>query len=369
MQVKETVSKNLVEEKMGRVIDKMMHLDAPDAKKYQNLSVAEAEKIGYFARDFGMNHWDWPQGVGLFGLSLMNGKYENYLRQWAEQEVAKGLPEININTTCPVMTVMDFPEYEELSQKWMTGVLQDLPRTAEGGLEHTTTGSEKGQIKRMDGQIWADTVFMTLVFMAKMAHKYQRQDWVDETVYQVLVHTKYLLDRPTGLFYHGWNFTNNSNFGGNFWCRGNSWLTMGIPLIVETLDAELSDAVKEYLVTIYKKQIATLMTLRDDTTKLWHTILTDPTSYIETSGSAGIVAGIYFGMMSGILDKAEYGDFCEESIGGLLAQIDEGGAVQGVSAGTAISENPNNYKEIMVQPMAYGQSLTLCALNGYLLTK
>lgn len=361
------LSKENIQEKINLVVDKMMSLDIPDKTVYENLSDEEAKKIGFFARDFGMGHWDWPQGVGLFGLSLSGKENSNYIRKWAEEEIKKGLPKVNINTTCPMLTIMDFPEFEELSKNWMQKLLIELPRTEEMGLEHTTTGDTKDTIVRMKDQIWADTLFMTVLFMAKMGKKYKNQSWIDAAVYQLILHMKYLLDRESGLFYHGWDFSNKSNFGKNFWCRGNSWITMGIPLILSILEDDIDPSLKTYFINLYVNQIKTLLSLRDEKTKLWHTLIDDSSSYIETSGSAGIVAGIYFGISTGILDKEEYEEICNESVEGLLKEIDKTGTVCHVSAGTVISADPNSYKNILIQPMAYGQSLMLCALNGYCL--
>ena len=48
-----------------------------------------------------------------------------------------------------------------------------------------------------------------------------------EAVKQMLIHIKYLYEKKNGLFYHGWSFNLNSNFGGIFWAEeiaGSPWL-------------------------------------------------------------------------------------------------------------------------------------------------
>ncbi|WP_225420455.1 glycoside hydrolase family 88/105 protein [Lapidilactobacillus bayanensis] len=348
------------------VVDKMLNLKEPDKAEFQLLSAEKAKKIGYYPRDFGMEYWDWPQGVGLFGLSMDAGKYDLYIKKWIDKEIDKGLPAVNINTTCPMLTVMNYPQYHELSIQWAEQIVSQLPRTSENGLEHITTGTDKSELHRMNNQIWADTVFMAILFLAKMGKQNHNKKWSDEALYQMLLHTKYLVDRKTGLFYHGWDFTNSSNFGGNFWCRGNSWLTMGIPLFLEIVGDDIPASNRLYLLNLFENQVDALMRMRDGKTKLWHTIVDDSTSYIETSGSAGIIAGIFLGIKNGFLNKETYQKFCYESIEGLVDTVDTDGTVRGVSAGTVISENSDDYKKIIIQPMAYGQSLLLCALNGYI---
>ena len=47
----------------------------------------------------------------------------------------------------------------------------------------------------------------------------------------------------------------------------------------------------------------------------------------------------------------------------VLDQIDETGAVQGVSGGTGMGYNLQHYKDIIVTPTAYGQGLTFLMIT------
>ena len=51
------------------------------------------------------------------------------------------------------------------------------------------------------------------------------------------------------------------------------------------------------------------------------------------------------------------------SANAVLGQIDETGAVQGVSGGTGMGHNLQHYKDIIVTPTAYGQGLTFLMLT------
>jgi len=107
------------------------------------------------------------------------------------------------------------------------------------------------------------------------------------------------------------------------------------------------------------------MKLQDVNTNLWHTVLDDESSYIETSGSAGIIAGIYLGLRNGYLKNSHYEKLAEKGIQSLVSYVDEAGTLHGVSAGTAISSVREDYKKIIVKPMAYGQAMCLFALGQY----
>lgn len=55
-----------VRDKLNLVIEKLLNPGGPENEK--ELEESGGGTIGYFARDFGIQEWDWPQGVGLFGL-------------------------------------------------------------------------------------------------------------------------------------------------------------------------------------------------------------------------------------------------------------------------------------------------------------
>lgn len=358
-----------IETKLSKVISRLISLDETQISSPKELSLEEQKKVGYFARDFGMGHWDWPQGIGIFGLNILDKDYSEYIKSWAKKEIDKGLPLPNINTICPLMTLMEFPEYEDLSLNWVKKVLENFNRTKEGGLQHDTTGDTKDKLTINSNQLWVDTTFMTVLFLQKMGQKYQQQNWIDEANYQLLLHIKYLLNVKTKLFAHGWDFQVENNFGSIFWCRGNSWMTMAIPLFLENSKDTLPESLRKYLEGVFKNQVDKLVSLQDDKTGLWHTILDDESSYLETSGSSGILAGIALGISQNCLSGKKYHFVLEKGLQGLLQQIDDDGTVIGVSAGTAISNDSTDYKNIIVQPMAYGQALMIFALAKILEVK
>ncbi|MBQ9564242.1 MAG: glycoside hydrolase family 88 protein [Synergistaceae bacterium] len=362
------VSEKELRAKLDRVIEKMMHLGEPEN---EDELAKSGEAVGFFKRDFGITEWDWPQGVGLYGLlNVMlidrNEKYLNFLVDWFEKNMAEGLPSRNINTTTPLLTLVELqslhPEekFEALCLDWADWLMNSLPRTKEGGFQHVTSANGDRQGVRLNvNEMWIDTLFMTVLFLNRMGQKYHRQDWIDEGIHQVLMHIKYLYDKKSGLFYHGWTFNGRHNFGEVFWCRGNSWFTLGILDYIEMFHNTLNSGIKKIIVDTYRAQVHALKKLQTES-GLWHTVLDDPSSYEEVSGSAAIAAGILKGIRMGILD-----DDCvkaaDRAIGGIMRNIADDGTVLNVSGGTGMGMNAEHYKNILIAPMAYGQSLTILA--------
>lgn len=357
-------------EKLNLVIQKLLSLGEPENQS--ELEENGGEAIGFFKRDFGIQEWDWPQGVGLYGLLKImqhdkKEEYKDFLYQWFKTNIAQGLPSRNINTTTPLLTLVELNEYykdeqlETLCKDWANWLMTCLPRTKEGGFQHVTSANGDRQGVRLnENEMWIDTIFMTVLFLNKMGQKYHKEEWINESIHQVLMHIKYLYDKKTGMFYHGWTFNGNNNFGEIFWCRGNSWFTLGILDYMDMFKGSLNPGVKELIVDTYKAQTKALKELQSES-GLWHTVLTDPESYEEVSGSAAITAGILKGIRYGILDDS-YIKCAEKAIHAILQNIDADGTVLNVSGGTGMGMNAEHYKNILIAPMAYGQSLTILAL-------
>lgn len=355
--------------KLELVIDKLMHLGGPENE--EDLK-SGGEAIGFFRRDFGITEWDWPQGVGLYGLLKMmqfqgGDQYKEFLHQWYKKNMAQGLPSRNINTTTPLLTLVELnemfqdKEFEDLCLDWAKWLMECLPRTNEGGFQHVTSANGDRQGVRLnESEMWIDTLFMTVLFLNKMGQKYNKQEWIDEGIFQVLQHIKYLYDDHSGLFFHGWSFNRMDNFGGIFWCRGNSWFTLGILDYLNEFRKPMNEGIYRYILNTYKAQVGALKKLQSKS-GLWHTVLDDPSSYEEVSGSAAIAAGILKGIRMGVLPPA-CSECAERAIEAILNNIAPDGTVLNVSGGTGMGYDADHYKNILIAPMAYGQSLTILAL-------
>lgn len=366
------MNKELLENKIELVISKLMDLEVSTVDKD---NVAEEDlKIGLYPRDFGIDIWDWPQGVGLYGFHRYenfknNPKYETFFEDWFNGRMEEGLPPKNINTTAPMLTLIDYADgnevFEKLCAEWAEFLVNDLPKTEEECFQHVTSDVSGTGVILNEGEMWIDTIFMSVLFLNKYGKKTNNQKYRDVARYQVLQHIKYLYNHVDKLFYHGYTFNDNSNFGGIYWCRGNSWFTYGIIDFLEMCEDE-DQYLKDFTLQVYKNQVDKLVELQSEN-GMWHTVLTDDSSYLEASGSAAIVAGILKGIRLGILEEEKYIDVCTKCIETLIEYIDEDGTVTNVSGGTGMGMDADHYKNIIITPIAYGQSLTVIALNEYYL--
>lgn len=364
--------------KTDLVANKLLHLGGADYDKDKNISLEEAIATGNVARDFGIEEWDWPQGVGLYGLYMLqehegDDRYLDFFENWFQSNIKKGLPSRNINTTEPYLTLLQImdrlPEkemYEKMCIEQANWLINELPKTGDNGFQHVTSGiGDRNGVILNEGQLWLDTLFMAVLFLQQMGIRYNNQEWKDEALHQVLVHIKYLYNKNNGFFYHGYSFIRRDNFGGIFWCRGNSWFTLGITLYLERAD-DLDEGTRRYILDTFRAHAEALRACQSEH-GLFHTILDDSTSYEEASGTAAIAAGLIRGVELGILDKS-FETCAWRAIDALCECVDDDGTVLKVSAGTAMGMNSDHYKNISIRPMAYGQALTLIAFAEALKT-
>lgn len=308
--------------------------------------------------------WEWTQGVGLFGFwklfeQTKNQEYLDILIKFYDEQIANGLPAKNINTVAPLLALSHIyeynknPKYLEVCEEWAEWIMTDLPRTKEGGFQHITSDTLNDQ------ELWDDTLFMTVLFLAKMGEINKNKHYIEEAKYQFLLHIKYLSDRKTGLWFHGWTFSGNHNFVEALWGRGNCWITMAIPELIEI--TSLEDSIKRFLIEALVAQIETLEKYQNDN-GMWHTLIDDPTSYVEASATCGFAYGILKAVDMGLINDS-YKDCALKALKPILDLIDDNGIVNQVSYGTAMGrESKQFYKDIPIQSMPYGQALAILFL-------
>jgi len=165
----------------------------------------------------------------------------------------------------------------KICEEWAEWILHHLPKTKEGGFQHITSDTLNDQ------ELWDYTLFMTVLFLANMGRINNRQDYIEGAKYQFLIHIKYLADKNTGLWFHGFTFNGRHNFAEALWGRGNCWITAAIP---EFLDmTECDGATRRFLEEALKAQIESLEKFQDET-GMWHTLVDDATSYVEASATS-----------------------------------------------------------------------------------
>ncbi|OCX66905.1 glycosyl hydrolase family 88 [Thioclava sp. SK-1] len=307
--------------------------------------------------------WEWPQGVGLYGIAqlwLQTGDTQarDLLEDWFETQFSKGLPAQNVNTTAPMLALSLLwretrdPRWESAMQDWADRLLTQAPRTASGGFQHDVSD------KINTGELWDDTLFMVALFLASYGQGAGRQDLIEEAKFQFLIHTHYLCEPQTGLWFHGWTFDGNHNFARARWARGNSWISAGV---LDLLDlADLDQGTRRFLLWVVQAQLSTLLTYQCPS-GAWRTLVDDETSYEELSATAAIGYALLKGHRLGLGDDT-WKDGGLKALKAVMRHIDADGVLAQVSYGTRMGHDLQFYRDIPIQPTGYGQSMALLCL-------
>ncbi|TYA09980.1 glycosyl hydrolase [Paenibacillus faecis] len=319
-------------------------------------------------RDWAMNihRWDWNPGVAILAAMeyfKVTDRREvlNEIVCWVNQnEPPFHGGSMVINSVAPFAVYPDLfrvtadESYKQTAMKIADWLIERAPRTKESAFEHTVTESEAFR-----EQVWADTVFMAVVFLARSARLFRDEHYAQEAASQLLVHYRLLQDVETNLFFHGYNCSLKSHMSAARWTRANAWMALGTPMIYREIQGLCE--VPQEIGTRYREMMQAIRAVqRDD--GLWPTVLDRPDYVPETSGSAGIACGIIHGISQGLLDDS-FRECALNAAEGVSAQIGADGRVSGVSGGTPVLASVDDYNRVPVFPTLYGQGLVLMLLT------
>lgn len=141
------------------------------AKKVLDVLLKTERKDGFYDH-MNMDNWEWPVGVALYCMFKIYKKtgdldFYNALIDWYDKQLQKEPPHRNVNTVAPMLTMVCLyeenknPVYLEHIESWINWVMNEMPRTEYGGMQHMTVWNRHNQ------QLWDDTLFMTVLFLAK----------------------------------------------------------------------------------------------------------------------------------------------------------------------------------------------------------
>lgn len=317
----------------------------------------------------GWSGWEWTHGIGLYGMlhyyqQTGDRATLQLIDDWFSARLEEGTPTKNVNTVCPFLTLAyryeetRNPAWRPVLERWAEWVMYEMPRTEQGGLQHIVYNSENSE------QLWDDTLMMSVMALAKIGQLLKREEWVEEASYQFLLHTQYLMDRQTGLWFHGWSFAGRHNFANARWARGNSWLTIAIPDFLEMMNWPEHHATRRFLLQVLESQVKALQRCQHRS-GLWHTLLDEADSYPEASATAGFAYGILKAVRKRYLSR-DYLPMAEKALHGVINNIDGNGELKQVSFGTAMGNDLDYYRQVPLTSMPYGQAMALLCLTEYL---
>lgn len=189
-------------------------------------------------------------------------------------------------------------------------MLHKAPRNEQGIVFHFTNVR----------QFWSDSNYMLPPFLAA-AGAYE------EALKQIAGYRKYLWNEEKKLFSHIWDCDKNDFARKDFWGVGNGWTAAGYTRVINQLPEKMDKEKQRLIGYTHELLEGCIRFMRED--GLFHNVLDDRGSFVETNLSQQLAYTIYTGIHSGWLPD-NYKEYADKMRTAALARVDEMGLVQGV---------------------------------------
>lgn len=179
-------------------------------------------------------------------------------------------------------------------------------------------------------QIWVDQMDVDAPFLAALFAITDEENYLQGATHELLAYARLLQDETSGLMWHGYESACGRN--GELWARGNGWAVMGMAQTLAWIPG--TDPARTEIVERLRVLLRGLARLQD-ASGLWHTVLDDPTTFLETTLAAMIAYAIPVANRGG-LEASEFKSMADAASAAVLQQIGQDGALQLVSDATPI---------------------------------
>lgn len=199
---------------------------------------------------------------------------------------------------------------KKAAQKMLDLLLYRAPKTRDGIIYHNY----------IENMIWVDAFYMVPPFLAVAGHP-------DEAVKQIIGYQKILFNPEKKMYYHIWDEDRQEFARKLFWSVGNGWAAAGMTRVIQALPDSMKQE-KELIAGFVKEVIdGCLKYQRED--GLFHDILDDPSTFVETNTAPMLAYSIFRGVKGGWLDKS-YLKSANRMREAAHQKVDQFGLVQGV---------------------------------------
>jgi unsaturated rhamnogalacturonyl hydrolase len=202
------------------------------------------------------------------------------------------------------------PAFKAAADRMLEFLLYKAPRTRKGLIYHN----------HVENRIWVDSFYMAPPFLAVAGHP-------EEAVRQVEGYRETLRSPEKGGYFHIWDEDRQRFERKLLWGVGNGWAAAGMTRVIGALpDAMRGD--KERIAGHVRELLdACLKFQRDD--GLFHDVLDDPSTFVETNCAQMLSYAIYRGVKGGWIPSS-YAIRADRMRAAAHAKVDRYGLVQGV---------------------------------------
>ncbi|MDR6880708.1 glycoside hydrolase family 88 protein [Bacillus sp. 3255] len=313
--------------------------------------------------------WNYPLGVTLYGLmqtgaAIGRRDYIDYVLRHVEQSASfdeyalwdgKQYGAAGINNQLALIdslddcgsfgaTMLAALEYgkvegsEQVAARIAAYIARVQDRLPNGALYRV-----RGSVDFMKDTLWCDDLYMSVPFLYRYSAYAQDASYMEDAVKQILLYKEYLYMPDQQIMSHVYDFKSDRPTLVP-WGRGNGWVLFSLAELLGALPQE--HAHREALLVFYRELCEGYLRLQG-AGGLWHQVLTDPTSYEETSCTSMFMYAFAKGIRNGwLLQPEAYVHAVMKGWEGLTKiSIDKFGNVYGVCRGSGYSFSGRYYRD------------------------
>jgi unsaturated rhamnogalacturonyl hydrolase len=186
--------------------------------------------------------------------------------------------------------------------------------------------------------LWADDLFMSVPFLARVAALTGEARYLDDAARQVVAYHRYLFDEGAGLMTHDW-YSDTRRRGVAFWGRANGWAVVAEVDLLDHLPPDHPR--RDTVLALFRRHVEGLAR-RQAPDGLWHQLLDREDSYLETSASAMFTYAVARGVDQGYLEPRLAG-VARRGWAGVATRVRGDGMIEGICTGTSVSDDIADY--------------------------
>lgn len=285
-----------------------------------------------------MQRYSWEQGVAAQAF-LELGETETTimlardaaLRQSADGRLAilrdnDGVtdPAANGEAVLAAARITGEPGLKTAADAMLKYLMHTAPRASDGTLFHVTEAKE----------VWVDSIYMAPPFLAAAGE-------LDEALLQLHGFKLRLWDSDHRLYRHIWSEEKNDFIRSAHWGVGNGWAAAGNIRVLRSLPDSM--VTKKLDLQKHVREIIDGCLIHQREDGLFHDVVDDPETFVETNLAQMLAYSIYRGVTDGWL-PSDYKNRAERMREAVHAKVDASGYVQGV-CGAPLFDRPGTAPE------------------------
>ncbi|MCK0473594.1 glycoside hydrolase family 105 protein [Halalkalibacter sp. APA_J-10(15)] len=337
--------------------------------------------------------WDYPLGVTLYGLIQTGKELErkdiiNYTLQHIETSTSlyqyslwdkEQYGAAGVNNQLSAIDSLDDCGSFGSTMLLATEIrdIRDANRIADDIAHYITNVQDRlsdgtlyrrfGSVSFMKDTIWCDDLYMSTPFLCRYYKKTGELSYLEDAANQFL-HYKQLMYMPEEkIMSHVYDFKFDTATNVP-WGRGNGWVLFSLSELLEVLPEDHSK--RPALISFFRELCEGFLALQGEH-GLWHQVLTDSTSYEETSCTSMFIYGFARGVRHGwLVDPKPYIEASIQGWEGMTRRaIDQYGNVYGVCQGSGYAFTISYYRDDLTWILNDTHGIGIVLLAGIELLK